>query len=463
MTINLSIDIEDSSLVLERDEASVSLVVEAPGVEFGVPGLPGADGATGPVGATGPAGADGATGPAGAVGATGPAGAAGATGPVGATGPAGVDGATGPIGATGPAGPTGATGQPGATGPTGPAGPGLASGGTAGQFAVKNSGTDYDTRWVDPQWKDDVAGVTSLVDTTDSFVIGSDRMDRDAANTTKDARWWFNKLKWAVRGGRATSNQWDNANVGQGSVAFGDGPKASGQDSIAIGPGGTASATRSIILGPGTASGMNSFAVGYGQATASDAIAVGGYAQAAGAVALGSQSIAGLTASVALGQKARAKVYSSVALGLSGPTNNWRQTRHFIGLTQVSTTATPVVLTANRSAPNYSTDPNVYIVGDSGVIYFKYMATAQRTDVGGESVVWQGEGAILMYYSGGYVTRFIGTPTQVIVAQDAAAATWTMAVSLSAQQGLIFTGTGEAGKSITWFVNLEVDETALNG
>lgn len=43
---------------------------------------------------------------------------------------------------------TGATGATGATGPQGPAGPGVPTGGTAGQFLVKVSATNYDTAWV---------------------------------------------------------------------------------------------------------------------------------------------------------------------------------------------------------------------------------------------------------------------------------------------------------------------------
>lgn len=52
----------------------------------------------------------------------------------------------------GPTGPTGATGS------TGPPGPGVAAGGTTGQMLVKNSGTNYDTRWSNAP----VAGVTSV-------------------------------------------------------------------------------------------------------------------------------------------------------------------------------------------------------------------------------------------------------------------------------------------------------------
>jgi hypothetical protein len=56
-------------------------------------------------------------------------------------GPAGV---TGPIGAQGPPGPTGAAGA------AGPPGVGVPAGGLVGQMLAKNSGTDYDTEWVNP-------------------------------------------------------------------------------------------------------------------------------------------------------------------------------------------------------------------------------------------------------------------------------------------------------------------------
>lgn len=55
---------------------------------------------------------------------------------------------TGEEGEEGPVGPAGPAGATGATGATGPAGPGVAAGGTAGQFLVKASSTDYDTEWV---------------------------------------------------------------------------------------------------------------------------------------------------------------------------------------------------------------------------------------------------------------------------------------------------------------------------
>ena len=111
----------------------------------GIDGQPGADGLPGPEGApgaTGPKGDTGATGPQGPVGLTGPTGPKGDKGDIGLTGP------QGPIGLTGAQGPQGVKGDKGDPGLTGPAGPGLAPGGTTGQYAVKASNADYATTWI---------------------------------------------------------------------------------------------------------------------------------------------------------------------------------------------------------------------------------------------------------------------------------------------------------------------------
>lgn len=61
--------------------------------------------------------------------------------PVSIKGPPGADGASGEAGPAGPAGETGQRGEPGV---------GVPTGGMAGQFLKKVSGTDYDTQWADP-------------------------------------------------------------------------------------------------------------------------------------------------------------------------------------------------------------------------------------------------------------------------------------------------------------------------
>jgi len=59
----------------------------------------------------------------------------------------GNDGATGPIG---PQGSTGPQGVAGATGAAGANGEGVPAGGATGQVLAKNSGTNYDTTWINP-------------------------------------------------------------------------------------------------------------------------------------------------------------------------------------------------------------------------------------------------------------------------------------------------------------------------
>jgi hypothetical protein len=84
------------------------------------------------------------------VGDTGPTGATGATGATGNTGPAGPTGPEGPAGPQGNQGNPGVQGDqgvPGNTGATGATGPGVAAGGTTGQYLIKNSATDFDTAW----------------------------------------------------------------------------------------------------------------------------------------------------------------------------------------------------------------------------------------------------------------------------------------------------------------------------
>jgi len=104
--------------------------------------IKGIQGDTGPQGPQGIKGDTGDTGPQGPQGIQGPAGADGA------------DGAEGPQGIQGIQGPQGVKGDTGDTGPQGPAGAdgtdgvGVPVGGTTDQVLAKNSGTDYDFKWV---------------------------------------------------------------------------------------------------------------------------------------------------------------------------------------------------------------------------------------------------------------------------------------------------------------------------
>ena len=153
--------------------------------------------------------------------------------------------------------------------------------------------------------------------------------------------------KAAFRAGTVNANQWDDANVGPGSVAFGYDTVASHVGSFAAGQGSTASADGATALGRGTsatapgttamgsstsatalgstamglstiASGNYSTAMGGGtRASGVQSVAMGILTLASGANALagGDNSVAGGVAALAFGQVARADGNGSVALG----------------------------------------------------------------------------------------------------------------------------------------------------
>jgi hypothetical protein len=81
-------------------------------------------------------------------------------------------------GPAGPTGATGATGSTGAAGTNGTNGQGVPTAGTTGQILKKNSGTNYDTTWVDQSTivagdTSKVNGKTVYIQTTDPGAVGA--------------------------------------------------------------------------------------------------------------------------------------------------------------------------------------------------------------------------------------------------------------------------------------------------
>ncbi|HKQ53844.1 MAG TPA: tail fiber domain-containing protein, partial [Pyrinomonadaceae bacterium] len=78
--------------------------------------------------------------------------------------------------------------------------------------------------------------------------------------------------KAAIRAGGINGTQWDDANIGLYSTAFGENVRALGDNSIAVGKNTVAANTGTIALGEGnTATGANSVALGYGASTSTSA------------------------------------------------------------------------------------------------------------------------------------------------------------------------------------------------
>ncbi|MBI3616636.1 MAG: hypothetical protein HY210_00195 [Candidatus Omnitrophica bacterium] len=116
---------------------------------------------------------------------------------------------------------------------------------------------------------------------------------------------WYPR-KAAFRAGLAQSTEWNDANIGDGSVAMGDGTSASGLDSTAMGRLTTASGIGSTAMGVlTTANGTYTTAMGQ-NTTASDLYST----------AMGSRTTASGLTSTAMGQNTTASGRYSTAMGL---------------------------------------------------------------------------------------------------------------------------------------------------
>ncbi len=152
------------------------------------------------------------------------------------------------------------------------------------------------------------------------LVVGSTSTD-DLGTSSTRARMVWRKLKYAFRAGKVSGAQWDEANVGTGSAAFGENNTASGAHSTASGYNNLASGDGSVALGRNnTASAADTVAMGNGsEATAAGAIALGGGAQSGGldSIAAGAGAVASGDQSLALGASAHASDDNAVAIGLA--------------------------------------------------------------------------------------------------------------------------------------------------
>ena len=142
----------------------------------------------------------------------------------------------------------------------------------------------------------DVATANTMAVLGGDFIVGS-YQTADTATGNQDYRMFFDSSKGAFRAGYVDAAQWDDTNVGNYSIALGEGTVASGQGSIALGSVTTASANTSIAMGynttasgfAGTAMGEGTIASGY----ASAAMGWGARASGIGSAAIGLTAIAG--------------------------------------------------------------------------------------------------------------------------------------------------------------------------
>lgn len=120
----------------------------------------------------------------------------------------------------------------------------------------------------------------------DNFVFGSTSLNNIAGYQDSE-KMFFNKNKGAFRAGSALNNEWDDSNIGIGSIALGVNNIASGDNSVAIGYISGAIAEQAIAINGG-ATGIGSVAIS-ATATGERSVSIGQHSEASGenAIALG--------------------------------------------------------------------------------------------------------------------------------------------------------------------------------
>lgn len=228
---------------------------------------------------------------------------------------------------------------------------------------------------------------------------------------------------------------------------------ASGQYStVAGGSANTASNSYSVISGgvSNTASSTYATISGGNGNTASGAYSI---------VAGGGDNVANATvASIIGGSDGTTR---SVAGNFVTPaSNNPISTQ--VGLSQVSrlvlgtqtTDATSTVLRSNTSAASTS---NQVVLPNNSAYVFQGRVIANVTGAG-NTASWKFEGAIKRGASAG-TTALVAAVTPTVIAQDAGAVTWTVAVSADTTNGaLAVTITGQAATTIRWVCSIESTE-----
>jgi hypothetical protein len=168
---------------------------------------------------------------------------------------------------------------------------------------------------------------------------------------------WY-PAKAAFRAGRVGASldgtQWDAANVGDHSVAFGVDTKASGGSATATGSGTTASGRRAMATGNATtASGQNAMAVGWGTTASGRSATAMGYFTTASrfrAVAMGNQTTASGSESTAMGKNTIASGNAATVMGDS------------------TIAATDYSLSIGQSnSANTSTDNTLFVAGNGSL------------------------------------------------------------------------------------------------
>lgn len=154
----------------------------------------------------------------------------------------------------------------------------------------------------------------------DDFIIGS--ADTLNYGTGTETKLFFDNDKGAFRVGAVTGTNWNESNLGNYSIAFGQNTTASATSTTAFGKSTTASATAAVAFGQNSiASASTATAFGYGtEASGNSAVAFGSETTASGimSAAFGDNSTASGLTSIAFGDNTTASGDGSTSFGFFG-------------------------------------------------------------------------------------------------------------------------------------------------
>lgn len=300
---------------------------------------------------------------------------------------------------------------------------------------------------------------------------------------------WFplNRAPYSAINAYSVNNSYLGAASGQSSVVIGGfGITASALYSACIGgSSNTASATWSGVYSgsSNTASGNSAVVVGGSSNTASNSNAVviggnGGTANINGAAVLGGTNCAatGIYGAAIAGNQTVANGSNSCVAGGSQGTsrsitgnfvfpasdvpiqnNSGRQQLATLLLGRETTDATATRLTSNTSAASTT---NQVILPNNSAYTFQGTCIAAKT-AAGDTSSWKFEGAIKRGANAAS-TALVAAVTPTVIAQDAGASTWVLAITADTTNGgIAVTVTGQAATTIRWVVKIETTEVTF--
>jgi len=263
----------------------------------------------------------------------------------------------------------------------------------------------------------------------------------------------------------------NNSSANYSAILGGSDNTASGERSAVVGgSSNTASSTNTVVVGgsSNTASGLSAAVVGGTTNTANSAYT---------AVIAGNASTASITNAVVVGgQYSTANGIGSIVIGGSQGTTR-SITGNFVypasnspitfesGKSQLATLSlgrqtTDATATRLASDTGAAGTANQLILPNNSAYTFQGTCIAART-AAGDTSSWKFEGAIKRGANAAS-TALVAAVTPLVIAQDAGAVTWVLAVTADTTNGgIAVTVTGQAATTIRWVVKIETTEVTF--